>query len=696
MKKIIFACLLVTSSLNSLCQNVFNPYINNSQLPNSEFEIIDINSWSIGYKWWDKGLLSGYSGEYEILMDRTPWNSTINLNLGNVHVSLDFEIVSFPFMPECAFFTQGCSGLLGTTTRNLIIPHDIYDPVEFRWGDLYNKFHVPYLNNSFDQTLVSKAFINDNPYFSNSTNKLLPHTVIKHTINIHCGAKVTSTPYPPIIYSFSWIYDNTRGRMRYYPPCSCNGCSPGNTTCTMMDWDIAFSPEFVPLSFGYDYLYNVASDNRILSQGTLDYFPYNELLNIPYCSLPELIKPANQNITFQTGASVSNFAYLPPFGLVSAPALQWRGQNPAGFEYNSLSGNMLAMGGYQHQYNVNEDIILTNISTIDKIFYNPSDVTITAHNLHFPSNYSFRTIRGIYPSPAEVQADNTAINGGPFNDLRDVPVRTDLRSEDPNFPDVVTNPDHSKYASLYRLANNSKLTLDPCVRVFDAAFILNPGSTLELANKTTIIGLHRVAIDRNGGRLIEKYELNNGTLYLQDKTETALAPNTYYVNSKIFAGENVEPSSPVGPYIASTGTDLEMIARDYIKLDHGFHAENGSEVKIQIDPFMQIPSCPPPASGGSGNRFANLSANSIVDATAHIKLLPTLFTNSTGIYSENKNEDPIVSVEVLDGSGKKIKQINEINDYFVEVDLSSMNDGMYFFIIQTNNNRKVLKGVKQN
>ena len=76
--------------------------------------------------------------------------------------------------------------------------------------------------------------------------------------------------------------------------------------------------------------------------------------------------------------------------------------------------------------------------------------------------------------------------------------------------------------------------------------------------------------------------------------------------------------------------------------------------------------------------------------------MPTLFTNSTGIYSENKNEDPIISVEVLDASGKKIKQINEINDYFIEVDLASMNDGMYFFIIQTNNTRKVLKGVKQN
>ena len=702
MKKIIITCLLVASSLNSQCQNVFDPYINNSQLPNSAFEIIDINSWSIGYKWWDRStpgdILTGYSGEYEILMDRTPWYSVLNLHLGNVHVSLDFEIVSFPFMPECAFFTQGCSGLLGTTTRNLIIPHDIYDPVEFRWGDLYNKFHVPYLNNSFDQTLVSKAFINDSPYFSNSTKKLLPHTVIKHTINIHCGAKVTSTPYPPIIYSFSWIYDNTRGRMRYYPPCSCNGCSSANTTCTMVDWDIAFSPEFIKYSIGYDYLYNVATDNRILSQGTLDYFPYNELLNIPYCSLPELIKPANQNIVFHNGVvNAFNFAYLPSFGLVSAPALQWRGVYPAGWENHITLPNMMqAIGGYQHQYNANENININEISTSDHIFYNPSDVTITATDLHFPSYYSFRTISGEYPSPLEVAADNTAINGGPFNDLRDVPVLTDLRCEDATFPHNASNPDDAKYASLYRLAAGSKLTLEPCVRVFDAAFILNPGSTLELANKTSIIGLHRVAIDRNGGRLIEKYELNSGILYLQKKTETALAPNTYYVNSKIFAGENVDVSSLPGPYIASTGTNLELIARDHIKLDHGFHAENGSEVKIQIDPFMQIPACPPPASGGSGNRFANLAANSIVDATAHIKLLPTLFTNSTGIYSENKNEDPIISVEVLDASGKKIKQINEINDYFVEVNLSNLNDGMYFFIIQTNNNRKVLKGVKQN
>ena len=697
MKKIILLLLLIAFGLDSKCQNVFNPYFNNSPLPSLEFEITDINSEAIGYRWYDKNILSGYSGEYEILFDRSPWNDALNLNLGSVHVSLDFEIVSFPFMPDCAFLPQGCSTLLGTTTRNLYLPTVAYDQGNKRWGDLYNKFHVPYLDNTFDQTLVSTAFLKNYPSISSSSKKLLPHTAIKHTINIHCGAKTISAPYPPIIYSFSWVYDNTRGRMRFYPPCNCNGCMSFGSAgfCNMVEWDICFSPEFVGYT-GSNYLYNIINNDKILTQGTLDYFPYSELLNTPYCSIPELIKPSNQSQTFQTNTLNHNFAYLPPYGLVSAPALQFRGQNPAGFEYNSLSGNMHAMGGYQHQYYANENININNISISDGIFYNPSDVTITANNLIFPSNYSFRTIRGVYPSPAEVAANDIAINGGPFNDLRVVPVRTDLRCEDPTFPNDKQVPDDSKYASLYRLSPGSMVTLKPCVSVFDAAFILHPNSVLVLESKPSIIGLHRVAIDRLGGRLVEKYDLNNGTFFLQNKTETAIAPNSYYVKSKIFAGENVDAFSTPGPYIAALGTNLELIANEYIKIEHGFHAENGSEVKIQIDPLLNIGICPQPASGGSGNRFVNLSANSIVDATAHIKLLPTLFTNSTGIYSENKNEDPIVAVEVLDASGKKIKQINEINDYFVEVDLSSMNDGMYFFIIQTNNNRKVLKGVKQN
>ncbi|MBK7965138.1 MAG: T9SS type A sorting domain-containing protein [Bacteroidetes bacterium] len=479
--------------------------------------------------------------------------------------------------------------------------------------------------------------------------------------------------------------------MKHYP-----FCPNGDINCAEDQYDVSFAP--IILNKRSHFFNETDATSIVPILGTINYFDYSNIINVNCNILTNLTSYPLQNWPFSTN-NVYQKVYFPPYSLVSAPLYQARGQTIAGYERILNTSDFQALYGISHNYHINYDfdIVNTEISESDHIFYNPSDVTITAPNLFFPSHYSFRTIRGVYPSPAEVAADDIAINGGPFNDPRVVPVRTDLRCEDvANFPHNASIPDDAKYASLYRLASGSKLTLKPCVSVFDAAFILNPGSTLELANKTSIIGLHRVAIDRNGGRLIEKYELNSGTLYLQDKTETAIAPNSYHVNSKIFAGENVDVFSPVGPYIASTGTNLELIAQDYIKLDHGFHAEAGAEVKIQIDPALQIPSCPPPASGGSGNRFANLATNSLIDATAHIKLLPTLFTNSTGIYSENINEDPIVSVEVLDANGKKIKQINEINDYLIEVDLSNLNEGMYFFIIQTKNNRKVLKGVKQN
>ncbi|MBK9639063.1 MAG: T9SS type A sorting domain-containing protein [Bacteroidetes bacterium] len=636
---------------------------------------------------------TSYNGEYEILMrsDWLFWHNYTQQGAGfGLAVSYNIEVVSFPFIPDCIKEAQGCGSNNPNLNRNLLMPNDPYDNSTKSWD--YVKRIIP--NTKFGvkgSSLASFVYAIDNPLFTTNRN-YFPHTILKHTVSIHCEVNSAGNPTTPPIFKFSWLHDNTRGRMKYYP-----FCPNGYANCGESQYDVCFNPRILHRS--PTHAYNETQTNAILpGAGTINYFDYNDIIN-SNCNLSSIITlyPL-PNWMFYNGGYIR--AYLPPYTLVTAPLYQSEGRVIAGYESDpNITNQFNAMYGVKQNYTINSniDIVNTEISQSDRIFYNPSDVTITAPNLYFPSHYSFRTIRGVYPTPAEVLADNTAINGGPFIDPRVVPVRTDLRCEDvANFPHDASIPDDAKYASLYRLAAGSKLTLEPCVSVFDAAFILNPGSTLELSNKTSIIGLHRVAIDRYGGRLIEKYELNSGILYLQKKTETALAPNTYYVNSKIFAGENVDVSSLVGPYIASTGTNLELIASDYIKLDHGFHAEAGAEVKIQIDPLMQIPPCPPPASGGSGNRFANLSANSIVDATAHIKLLPTLFTNSTGIYSENKNEDPIVSVEVLDASGKKIKQINEINDYFIEVDLASMNDGMYFFIIQTNNNRKVLKGVKQN
>jgi hypothetical protein len=635
---------------------------------------------------------TSYDGEYEILM-RSDWlfwrNYTLQGTGFGLAVSYNIEVVSFPFIPDCIKLAQGCGSNNPNLNRNLLMPNDPYDNSTKSWD--YVKRIIP--NTKFNvkgSSLASFVYAIDNPLFTTNRN-YFPHTILKHTVSIHCEVNSAGNPTTPPIHKFSWLHDNTRGRMKYYP-----FCPNGDANCDESQYDVCFNPRILHKS--PTHVFNETQADAILpGAGTINYFDYNDIIN-PNCSLSPLITmyPLPNYLFYNNGYLK---AYFPPHTLVTAPLYQSRGRAIAGYEVNPNNTiELQRMYGVKHNYFINTNIFphAADINKTDYIIYNPSDVTITADNLLFYFPYSYRTIRGVYPTPSEVSDDNIAINGGPYSDSKKVPVRTDLRCEDLSFPHDELNPDHSKYASLYRLAPGSMLTLKPCVQVFDAAFILQPNSVLVLDNKPSIIGLHRVGIDRLGGRLVEKYDLNNGTFYLQNKTETAIAPNSYFVKSKIFAGENVDVFSTPGPYIASLGTNLELIANEYIKLDHGFHAENGSEVKIQIDSLLNVGICPQPASGGSGNRFVNPTTNTIIDATAHIKLLPTLFTNSTGIYSENKNEDPIVSVEVLDGSGKKIKQINEINDYSVEVDLSSMNDGMYFFIIQTNNNRKVLKGVKQN
>lgn len=514
---------------------------------------------------------------------------------------------------------------------------------------------------------------------------------------MHCEnySNLPIEPSTPPIYSVSWIYDNTRGSMKEYPFCTSNG--GGN--CTMNQYDVCFLPKL--LHGSSTHRFNETNSLLIMQNGSLNYYQYSDILS-NNCNIPILAYPNQQDIFYTSSPILNNpnyqRAYLAPYSILSTPLFQFRGMAPAGYINDGIKCDRIP--GILHSYFTNENInlISTEISESDHIIYNPSDVTITASDLHFPSHYSFRTIRGVYPTPSEVAADNTLINGGPFNDPRQVPVTTDLRCEDLSFPHDETQFADAKYASLYRLVSGSKLTIKPCVSVFDAAFILNPGSVLLFSNTASIIGLHRVAIDRNGGRLIRQYnapDLPNATLYLQDQTETAIAPNSYIVNAKIVAGENVDASQTAGPYIASTGTSLELIAKEYVKLEHGFKAEAGSAVKIFVDPSLVIPICPLSGSGGSGNRMVNNNAEQlIISATAHIKLMPSAFLESTGIYSE-KEDDLIVGVDVYDITGKLIHRTSNILSNYFELSIPQVNEGIYFVKIKTQQNVKIIKVLKQ-
>ncbi|MBK7886605.1 MAG: T9SS type A sorting domain-containing protein [Bacteroidetes bacterium] len=688
--------LMQLSFLNVTAQDLINQYANLPSPVSSDFEInLSSTSNTQLLKWYRpfSNPFPSYDGEYNILTidDWLFWENYIQAPGYGIAVSYQIEVVSFPFLPDCIKNTSGCGANNPNPGRNFILPSDPYDPNTDSW-DYVRRYIPPTKFNVKGSSLASFAYAVDNPVLSTPVRNYFPHTILKHTLNIHCETNSTSDPITPPIFKFSWLHDNTRGRMKSYP-----FCPNSDALCNESQYDVCFAPRL--LHKNTSHYYNESSPTLIVPvSGTLDYFKYSDLVN-SNCNLPYTIYPLSNYAFYNYTPGFPSYirAYFAPYSLITAPLYQSEGRAIAGYEVSG--SNFSPMFGISHNYTINSnfDFAFTELATTDRIFYNPSDVTITATDLHFPSHYSFRTIRGVYPSPAEVANDNTPANGGFYSDDRDVPVRTDLRSEDPLFPDDPMIPDHSRYASLYRLAAGSKLTFDPCVEVFDAAFILNPGSVLEFANAPTFVGLHRVAIDRMGGRLIRKYDLaslTNGTLFLQDDVESANSPNTYVADAKIHVGEFVDPNQTAGPYVADIGSNLELIAKEYIKLDNGFSALPGSAVKITIDPNLSVAICPPPLSGGSGNRIRN-STTPEISSNAHIKLLPNPFQVATGIYIENKEGDEIQSIVVMDATGKTIKTLSQINTNYSEISLAEFNDGLYFIIVKTIQNQKVFKALKQ-
>ncbi|MBL0054547.1 MAG: hypothetical protein IPP29_25230 [Bacteroidetes bacterium] len=124
--------------------------------------------------------------------------------------------------------------------------------------------------------------------------------------------------------------------------------------------------------------------------------------------------------------------FAPPYSLYDVTLRCTYGNLLAGYELNSSgelsfqqnSSTLLGIyEGLRHTYHIDQNIDLTIINPSEQTIYNPSEVDVTASDLHFPSYYTFKTIRGVYPSIANVTADNNdPQTGGPYTDLRDVPV----------------------------------------------------------------------------------------------------------------------------------------------------------------------------------------------------------------------------------------------------------------------------------
>lgn len=368
-----------------------------------------------------------YDGEYQ------PWMDEYHtVGASSVSLSMAFEVLSFPFRtaPSDTF-----------ANRILKLPGQTYS--NNKWGNI-NRFFKLY---SFEGEAGVDANVLTSKQFglpASGQRNILPHSIIRHTVYVHCG---DSAEVDPIMDSVSFILDHTRGRMKYYPFVNSNYIS-GEAS----DHDLSIFPHVLRSAY-----YGATSNTR----GTVDYFPADEANdpdNFSGCSY----YPDDPTDTTELG---TNWNRPPQFSLAAFQFNGADGQMFAGYIDTNAAKDGIAdiySEGIEHTYIVDKNLDLTVINPVEKVFYNPSKVEITANNLVFPSQYTFKTTRGLFATSEDVY-DSPLCDTAGLHWLKgpEIPVPTDLDT------------------SIYHLKSGSKLTIEPCVTIYDAKFIVDSGATLE-------------------------------------------------------------------------------------------------------------------------------------------------------------------------------------------------------------------------
>lgn len=643
----------------SFSQDAINPYLDYDQQPSP-----DIDNQNYNYAPYQYGInITGtpYNGEYEINIRDLYAEYDGYPSFSHLAKSYQMEIVSFPFTMDCAFSSSGCADPPGTTTPSPRVLHmpsnnSPYNSSMNIWDypgqtDLYNITPLKeFVNNlssehtpCYAHSLVSAQFVADFPI--GSCRKALPHTVLIHTINIHCG----NSKNDPIVQKFEFIYDNTRGRMKEYPFKNDNiaTSSPANL------YDQVFFPRLLLNDYWEYYSQSNHPGDIILPAGTIAYHPYDDIVNnYGGCTQANATLPPNN--------SFGSFIYPYSGSLLSAPLRQWRGDVLAG--YQDAGGNILnKIDGLEHNYFIDigyPNLDLNIINPSEKIIYNPSEVDVSApvsqypEGVVFPADYTFKTIRGVYPSESEVtaaanDAGNIAANGGAYADLRDVPVPTDLSpTSDP------------ADASVYNIKQGSMITVEPCVKIFDATFNIESGAAMVFEDWPQTYGTHRFNINNSaqGGSLLIKNK--QGTQYLQNGTVFQNYTITADAFNAIEAGSNVDPDITVtqGDFIINSGADVTFHAEQGIKLKSGFKATNGSTFKTNLSMVPSYSACI------NSNRVIGNIHTAPSNTSDYLNFSIKLFPNPTSEKAHLEltlDEDAWVSIEIIDTYGRLIANPTE-------------------------------------
>jgi hypothetical protein len=416
-------------------------------------------------------------------------------------VRYKYEVVSFPFIPDGTILNENIIDRKMLCANSETYGYNDTNPPCEGWGwDNYNdeitgtypisrnimhksegEMGEAYFFNNGNYKLVTDKHQLASIYFKqdgqiagtggcNTDNVgshgiILPHTVIKHTIYFkpsNCS----------IEDSISWVYDNTRGRMRNYPFTS-NASGAGGKA----PYDVQFRPLIIlgdglggicahnlSCENSWDHETNVMSNEpwigSIISGGTINY----------------VAPPANNpdcNSYYPTGLDTyydpTQYYHLPPYALIDAPLLDNTGMAYASYEivnddieeYFHQIQNLPVPE--EHHYVINRPFDVTSINPSDKTIYNPSEVDIDLIDSQaeqvFPTGYKFLTVQGAFPS-RNVYADAEA--SGMFPNLVDYPAPSTLGPQ----------------SSIYRVKSGSTLRIEPCVTIMDALIDVEDGATL--------------------------------------------------------------------------------------------------------------------------------------------------------------------------------------------------------------------------
>ncbi len=324
----------------------------------------------------------------------------------------------------------------------------------------------------------------------------IPHSIFRHKLYIYCGRQApqepltdplnppTPTPNPPseaTLDSLVFTVDLTRSQMRFYPFRAEN-----NVDLQQADYDIILHPFFM---LNDDYTatnndldeinyYDLTDINIDLceefpcSENTINYFPAEDVTDFDICDAVDCLYPENPS------ANLNPIEYIhpSPFSLAGFLMQGDRRANPAGYRQSDTDPNILERRpGIEHTYIIDQNINLNLINSNEKIIYNPSEVHIEADNLVFPSGYTFKTARGLYPTVNEVNNTTICDAADELDDPRLIHVPTDLQ----NTVNFTTSEGIALTApAFYVLEPGSKLTIEPCVSLFDVTFVVRLGAEL--------------------------------------------------------------------------------------------------------------------------------------------------------------------------------------------------------------------------